>query len=47
MLLTFAVKMLFERFHCPICGKEFQDPNQLREHRMAEHKGQSRKSPAV
>ncbi|MDI9577888.1 MAG: hypothetical protein QM398_07130 [Thermoproteota archaeon] len=38
--------MMYERFICPICKIEFQDPNMLREHRMKEHKGQSRKKPA-
>jgi len=35
--------MLYERFTCPICKKDFPDPEKLRSHRMAEHKGQSTK----
>ncbi len=34
--------MTYERFKCSICGAEFSNPEELRVHRMIEHKGQSR-----
>ncbi|MGD6851221.1 MAG: C2H2-type zinc finger protein [Candidatus Bathyarchaeia archaeon] len=32
---------MYETYKCPICKKEFSNPEELRQHRMNEHKGQS------
>jgi hypothetical protein len=34
--------MIYEKFKCSICKVEFSNPEELRLHRMNEHKGQSR-----
>jgi hypothetical protein len=34
--------MTYERFICSICGAEFSNPEELRLHRLNEHKGKSR-----
>jgi hypothetical protein len=39
--------MIYEHFKCPICKMEFENPDQLREHRMKMHKGQSTKKALV
>ena len=32
------VMMNYDVFKCPICKKQFENPNTLREHRLKEHK---------
>ncbi|MCW3982942.1 MAG: hypothetical protein NWE96_02985 [Candidatus Bathyarchaeota archaeon] len=30
---------MYETYKCPICKTEFQNPEELRQHRLATHKG--------
>lgn len=36
---------MYDIFKCPICKLEFSNPEELRQHRMNMHKGQSKEVP--
>jgi hypothetical protein len=35
---------MYETYKCPICKAEFSTPEERRQHRMNQHKGQSRET---